>query len=167
MHDWFIIFGAKINRDGSPSGSVARRVRAALAASAQSTAPMFLPTGGRGKSGHFEAEVMQRLLLESGVPPEQIVCEKEAHDTLTSARYCARILGRRSDVARVFACSDDYHQPRCRLLLRIAGIQTSGIPIESSLRAEGALKYVHMVTREAAAILLDPCWLGLLQALKR
>ena len=162
MHDWFVIFGAKVKRDGTPSMALAWRVHAAVAASRQSLSPMFLPTGGRGRWGHVEAEVMRRMLLDAGIPAVQIICEVESPDTLSSVLNCARLLNHRTDVAGVFTCTDGYHQLRCRLLFRLAGISTRGVSIAASTTLNVSWK--ERVAREIAAVPVD-CFLMLVKRL--
>jgi uncharacterized SAM-binding protein YcdF (DUF218 family) len=163
MHDWFIILGARVLDDGSPSGALVRRVRAALDAVADSASPMFLPTGGRGESGYVEARTMRHMLMEAGVSEGQIVCEEAAHDTLGSVRLCSRILRNRTDVARVVVCTDAYHLPRCRALFSIAGFRTEGAPIPSAAKQLPWWRYAYYVTREIAALPLHCSWVLLLK----
>jgi len=112
---------------------------------------MFLPSGGRGKSGYIEAGIMRRMLLERGVPDPVIVCEGASRDTLQSVLACFRILRERPDVDQVFLCSDRYHQPRCRVLFAVLGMHTISAPIASAARTSKLSRYSYMVLREVVA----------------
>lgn len=141
--------------DGSPSGALQRRVEAAIVAASHSPDPIFLVTGGRGRSGYVEADVMRRMLLAAGIPDEHVVCERKARNTLASVRNCAPQLAARRDVDRVFVCTDRYHQPRCRWLLQIAGIESEGIVIESAARSSSRLAFFYMLGRDIVATVVD------------
>ena len=131
MNRYYVIFGAAVRPDGQPSGTLARRVAGALAAAAGQADARFMPTGGLGASGHVEAEVMRRMLLEAGVAPEQIVTEPAARDTLESVRFCDVLLRQAGDASAVIACTSRYHQPRCALLLRMLGWRVETPPMPS------------------------------------
>ncbi len=121
MTVYLIIFGAAVLADGTPSGSLARRVEGALAAAQLHADAIFMPTGGRGASGYVEAEVMRDMLIAAGVAPERIVVEDKGRDTLESVRLCDALLRRRGDVGHVEPCTSRYHILRCALLLRLTG----------------------------------------------
>lgn len=123
-----IIFGAAVRPDGSPSNALRNRVEAAArAGEAMDPRPLYIPTGAVGRHGPAEAAVMARLLGAAGVPATRIVEEPTATDTLSSVRACAAILRARRHEGAVFAVSNAYHLPRCRLLLRLAGWPAGGI----------------------------------------
>ena len=123
-----IIFGAAVRPDGTPSNALRLRVEAAaFAGEAMELLPLYIPTGAVGRHGPAEAEVMAALLRRHGVPPDRIVEERTARDTLSSAVACAGILRTRGHDGPVFAASNAYHLPRCRMLMRLAGFPAGGI----------------------------------------
>lgn len=69
---------------------------------------------------------MAALLRGHGVPNGHITLEETATDTLTSAVACARLLPGLPGPVR-FA-SSGYHGPRCRMLLRMAGVRAKPCP---------------------------------------
>src|ERR1019366_8269193 len=121
MSAYLIILGAAVRADGSPSGSLARRVEGALAFAQTTRAPKFIPTGGVGRYGPAEAEVIQELLMRGGIRQEDITLEDRAQNTLESVEYCHAILSARSDVDIIVPCTSTYHIPRCAVLFRILG----------------------------------------------
>lgn len=118
-----VIFGAAVFPGGRPSPTLERRVRAAFAFGG--TAARYMPTGGIGRHGPSEARVMAALLRTLGVPADRIELEETGTDTLSSALACAALLRGR---AGVFAASSGYHVPRCRMLLRLAGVPAGACP---------------------------------------
>jgi vancomycin permeability regulator SanA len=117
-----IIFGAAIRPDGRPSGTLQRRVAAALACGAQLQEPVFIPTGGVGRFGPSESAVMRDMLIAAGVPDNRILPEATGTDTLSSVRAVRRMLLASPGLGPVFVATSRYHLPRCLLLLRVAGL---------------------------------------------
>lgn len=108
---------------GRPSTTLVLRVEAAAAFAAHLDRPLFVPTGGVGRHGPSEASVMAALLEGRGVPPDRILLEETATDTLSSARAVIALLRGRDVGARVFVATSLYHMPRCLLLLRLLGLR--------------------------------------------
>lgn len=122
-----VIFGAAVRPDGAPSRVLRLRVEAAVAYGRMLDHPLYVPTGGIGKHGPAEAEVMARVLRQAGVPASDILPEPTATDTLESVRAISRLLP--DHAGKVIAASSRYHQPRCVLLLRLAGFDAHACPV--------------------------------------
>jgi uncharacterized SAM-binding protein YcdF (DUF218 family) len=134
MH--IIIFGAAVKPSGAPSATLRRRVEAAFSFGGPTA--QYIPTGGPSRAGPSEASVMRDLLVEQGVPREQVICEETGADTFSSALACARLLKGRADV---FAASSTYHLPRCVLLLRMAGLRARACwPLPADFSAYWSLR---------------------------
>jgi uncharacterized SAM-binding protein YcdF (DUF218 family) len=159
-----VIFGAAVRPGGRPSGTLRRRVEAAAAFGARVVAPLFVPTGGVGRHGPSEASVMAALLAEKGVPPERILLEETGTDTLSSVRAVVRLLRAHHLRAPVYVATSGYHLPRCRLLLRIAGVTADACP--PSPPAAGFWPRWYWRLRELPAIPYD-AMLGWLMSLRR
>lgn len=158
---YFIIFGAAVREDGSPSGSLYRRVVGAWQLS-QALSPdqakicRFIVTGGQGRHGPTEASVMQSLLLQFGANPEQIIVEDLATDTMQSVFLCRDILLVQQPPAdRIILCSSPYHNYRCQLLLRMLGISAERGKMPSDRPALGLRKWLWYYLRECLAIPWD------------
>lgn len=123
-----VIFGAAVRPDGNASGTLRRRVQAAIAFSCGFSMPLFIATGGVGRHPPAEALVMQKLLIGHGVPAEQILTEETGTDTLSSARAVAHILKSRRHTGQVRVATSAYHMPRCLLLFRLLGIPARACP---------------------------------------
>ena len=130
------------------------RVRVDAAFRHGGTAAHYMPTGAVGRHGPSEASVMAGLLRDRGVAPDHIMLEETATDTLSSAVACARLLaGRRGPVV---VASSGYHQRRCRMLLRMAGVRTVACPPPPT----GAWVWYWRL-RECAALPYDAAAMGL------
>lgn len=97
------------------------RVEAALATGRGLIDPLYMPTGGQGRFGRPEAQVMADALVESGVERDSIIMEPTAVNTLRSALACAELLGRSKRQA--YVATSAYHMARCVVLLRLAGVR--------------------------------------------
>lgn len=146
MGRWIVVLGARVLPGGRPSGALRRRVAAALAAADPGT--RFLVTGAVGDHPPSEARVMAGLLRAAGVSEARIVLEETGTDTLSSLRACARLL-REAGATEVIACSDDYHLPRCRAVLRALGIRASAAPAHGARAAIGTGRWLWALAREA------------------
>ena len=141
---YIVIMGAAVTKEGAPSGAMRRRVRGAVrAARSLDGRVLFMPTGGVGRYGPSEAEVMQTLLEESGVAPDRIVLEDQAHDTLSSVENCAAIIDTIDPPPRIMVASDRYHVRRCVLLFRILGTDAHALWIESGRAANGLWRWLY------------------------
>ena len=123
-----VIFGAAVRPGGAPSGTMRRRVQAAVAFGARQPDALYVPTGGIGRHGPSEASLMAALLREAGVPEARILPEPTGRDTLSSVRAVTALLGARGHAGPVYAATSAYHLPRCVLLLRLAGFDAHACP---------------------------------------
>jgi vancomycin permeability regulator SanA len=153
--DVFVVLGAAVWQGGVPSNAMRRRVRGALACAQQSSDPLFLVTGGTGRYPPSEAVVMQQLLMESGVAPENILLEEASADTLASVRNCARIIHSMEDVRSVTVCTDLYHMPRTRWLFYLYGIRNKAGQVEDGRKYTGLRKWIYYCLREIPATIQD------------
>jgi uncharacterized SAM-binding protein YcdF (DUF218 family) len=158
-----IIFGAAVRADGGPSLTLRRRVMAAAAFGATLSDPLFIPTGGQGRHGPPESEVMRRLLQDLGVAGSAIREENTARDTLQSARACAAML--RGHQGPVYAASSGYHLPRCRMLLRLFGLPAQAVPPPEA--SHGLMERWYWRAREGAALPYDAVLAGAERVFRR
>ncbi len=161
-----VIFGAAVRPDGQPSRTLLRRVEAAFALGQSLDAPLYMPTGGVGRFGDAEAEVMAALLREWGVDPADIRPERGARDTLDSVRNVRALLGRHHQ-GPVYAATSAYHLPRCVTLLWLAGLRARPCPPPPALAAASWRKRWWWRLREVPALPWDALWVVLLRLLRR
>lgn len=158
-----IIFGAAVRADGSASGTLRRRCELALRTGRTLRDPLYMPTGGAGRHGPPEAQVMRDLLLAGGVADARILVEDRAGDTLQSVRYCTRLLNEHGGSPALLVCSSSYHQPRCVMLLRLAGFSCEGAPALSDRPFIGWAMWLRYSLKECIA---TPWDMAILWALK-
>ena len=156
-----VIFGAAVRPDGEPSETLRNRVEAASRFGRRFVRPRFIPTGGQGRYGAPEAEVMRRLLRADGYADSAIQPETTATDTLSSLRAVLRLLPPGSPV---YAATSAYHLPRCLLMLRLAGVPARACPPPPVPASTSWLARWFWRLREAPAIPYDAAlvvWLRL------
>jgi len=86
---------------------------------------LVLASGGKvdaSRPGPFCAEPMVDLLVEMGVPREQILAEVESRSTYENALYSARLLQQRG-LNRVLVVTDGWHLPRAMACFHKQGLQ--------------------------------------------
>ncbi len=150
-----IIFGAAVLPNGQPSQTLRRRVAAAARHGATLDRPLYVPTGGIGRFGAAEAEVMAALLRQAGVAPGDILVEATATDTFSSALACTGLLRARGHRGPVLAASSAYHLPRCLVLLWLAGWPARACPAPPFPAAARLGKRWYWRLREVPALPYD------------
>lgn len=166
MRPVIIIFGAAVRPDGQPSGALRGRIEAALETGRGLVDPLYMPTGGQGRFGRPEADVMADVLIDNGVAPEAIERERTATNTMRSALACAQLLG--GSRAPTYVATSAYHMPRCLLLLRLAGVRARSGCVPPGPASRSWRKRWLWRLREVPAIPVDAAlMLGLQWRLRR
>ncbi len=98
---------------------------------------------------------MRRLLIEFGVPPEDILLEETGTDTLSSVVALHRLLRLHPDIKCVYAATSAYHLPRCVLLLWLVGVWAKTCPPPPVPVSTSLTKHWYWRLRELAAIPYD------------
>jgi uncharacterized SAM-binding protein YcdF (DUF218 family) len=135
-----------------PSPALSRRIAAAAQAAAHWPDAPILCSGAAGRVGPSEASVMAGVLTASGVDAARLALDEASRDTLQSAVAAARFVRLRG-LERCIVCSDGYHVPRIRMLLRILGVRTLAGPRAAS--PKGFRDGTRMRLREGLAIAYD------------
>ena len=151
---FIVIFGAAVREDGTPSGALRDRVGAAVRfGSRVLPRPIYIVTGGKGRYGPPEAEIMADLLMARGVHPDYIVLEPTGKNTLRSVIAVTRLL--KDARGPVYAATSAYHMPRCVLLLGIAGLDAHRSAASLGPASSKMLRRWWWRLRELPAIPID------------
>ena len=118
----------------------------------------YIPTGGIGRHGPAEAEVMAALLQTQGVTPGRIRQEPTARNTIASVRACAALL--HGFAGPVYAATSAYHLPRCVVLLRLAGLRALPCPPPRRPASTSLRRRWWWRLREVPALPLDAALLA-------
>jgi vancomycin permeability regulator SanA len=144
--DIALVLGNKVELDGTPSPRLKARLDKAAELYHAGYFPRVLVSGGIGKEGHDEAQVMAEYLVKKGVPQEMVLRDNEGNTTYDSARKTAQ-LAREQRFGRVLVVSQYFHIPRSVLALRKTGLE----PVyHAHARHVEWLRDPYSITRELA-----------------
>jgi uncharacterized SAM-binding protein YcdF (DUF218 family) len=118
--------------DGTPSGTIRRRVALGIRLYQEGAATLLVMSGG-GSGPAPEAEIMARLAEAAGVPRSALLVEAKSNNTVENALFCVRLLRDRG-IRRIVLVSDRVHLPRAAMLFRLAGLDvvgSAGAPMSS------------------------------------
>lgn len=119
--DVAVVLGARVQPSGIPSVWLRSRLERAYLLYADGTVKNIIVSGGLGREGHEEADVMREYLIQRGVPPENIFTDRDGYDTYESARSAQAIMRARGFTSAVIV-SHYYHLPRALLAFNRFGI---------------------------------------------
>lgn len=125
--DVILVLGAAEYR-GRPSPVLKARLDHALDLYRRRIAPRIMTTGGAGGDPVFtEGGVGRDYLTQQGVPPEDIVVEREGGSTVASTALAGEIM-RRMGLRSAVVVSDGYHIYRVKKMLERRGLRAYGSP---------------------------------------
>jgi vancomycin permeability regulator SanA len=124
--DLVVVLGTKVHPDGKLSDRLRARLDRALALYRDGQAPMLMTSGGRGREGPEEADVMRAYLISQGVPADRVIADRTGVDTMASARATAGV-ARRLGARRVLVVSQFFHLTRAKLAFRRAGVEAGAV----------------------------------------
>lgn len=142
-----IIFGAGLNRDGSPTPVLRDRVTTAANLYFAGKVQKLLVSGDNRFDYYNEPGAMLQYAVQLGVPEKDIVQDfagRNTYDTCYRAKY---IFG----VSNAILVTQEYHLPRAIFLCNQLGIRASGVPAD--LRRYSRGPYFYWVLRELPATL--------------
>jgi vancomycin permeability regulator SanA len=121
--DVAIVPGNTVEKDGRPSARLQARLDQTIALYRQGLFPDVIVSGGMGREGFDEAEVMKRYLVENGVPEGRIHVDGGGATTYLTARNAARMM-RENGWQSAMVVSQYFHVPRMRLAVKRSGVTT-------------------------------------------
>lgn len=146
--DAIVVFGCLAYADGTPSTSLADRVRTGCDLYRQKLADRVIFSGGPSAGGVHETEVMRDLALELGVPADAIVLDSRGINTRATVINTSELF-EEMDVHSVLAVSHFYHLPRIKLSYRRLGVAAYTVPAKES---RWVRKTPRSVAREVLAL---------------
>ena len=148
-----VIFGAAVWPDGGPSPSLRRRVAYGRQAAQADPEALVFCSGGVGRHGPSEASVMADLLIQAGIDPARIALDEQSRDTMENVAAAAAFI-RDEALEGAVVCTDAYHVPRVRMLLRAAGVASRVGPVRKGY-AGTRRHWLRMGAREVLAYPYD------------
>lgn len=155
--DAIIILGAAVWADG-PSPSLMARVQYASQLYKEGYAPYIILSGGQGKFGPTEAEMMKQLLLQDGIKTEVLILEEQSTNTYENITYSYKLM-QAHQLKSALIVTDTFHLKRAMRMAESQDMITYGAPVfESVLYKNKSLKFYYTL-REVLA--LTKYYLGL------
>ena len=118
--DYAVIFGSKVNEDGTMSSRLEARMKMGLELYQDSLVKKLFVSGGLGKEGHYEAQVMAKYLIENGVPKEAVVIDDFGNNSWLTASNFKQII---PEDQSVIVVTQYFHISRSKLAFRKVGLE--------------------------------------------
>lgn len=123
--DLLVVFGTKINEDGTPSAGLKARLDETVFVYRKHVALLIFVSGGLGKEGYNEAKVMADYLLTQNIPREAVILDEKGVNTRATVRNVVELCTKQH-FKSVIAISQYYHLPRIQLAFKQAGMPLKG-----------------------------------------
>lgn len=125
-----IVLGAAVWGTG-PSPGLRERLDKALSLYEQGYFPYVIVSGGLGKGKQVtEAAVMQKYLVDHGVPSDRILLETQATSTNENLLYSQQVMVS-NNMKNALIISHDYHLARAMAMAETLGIEGSPVGVTS------------------------------------
>lgn len=149
-----IVFGAGLNRDGSPTAVLRDRVATAAELYRAGKVKKLLMSGDNRFVNYNEPASMKQYALELGVPEEDIVLDYAGRRTYDTCYRAKAIFG----VEQAVLVTQNFHLPRALFTCNALGVQATGVAADR--RAYQRWAYTIWVTREifATSVSLWDVW---------
>lgn len=130
--DSAIVFGARSYRNDEYNPCLVARVEKAIRLYNNKKVEKLILTGGTDREdGSNEAETMQKIALEKGVLPEDILLEKKATSSYENLVFSKELM-EKEDINSAFLVSEPFHVTRIELVARSLGMWTVPSAAENS-----------------------------------
>ncbi len=148
--DAIIVLGAAVWENG-PSPTLKARVDYASDLYKEGFAQYIILSGGQGRFGPTEAEMMLQLLVEHGINSDILLLEDQSTNTYENIMYSQKLM-EQYELKSALLVTDTFHMKRAMLLAEDQGIISYGAPVfESALYKNKPLKFYYTM-REVMAL---------------
>lgn len=120
--DAIVVLANTVNPDGSISNRLKSRIDKGLELYNAHYAPLIVVSGGMGKEGYNEAQVMQQYLLEHGVPEQAIILDDTGINTQATAEHTRNMVTQKN-IRSVIVVTQTYH-----ILRSVYAFHRAGVP---------------------------------------
>lgn len=113
-----VIFGNKVNEDGSLSTRLIKRLDKGIELYKDSIIKILIVSGGLGKEGFYEGTKMYEYLVQNGIPKNKIIIDNKGNTTEATAKNVKK---KGLDIQSVTVVSQYYHITRAKLAFKNSG----------------------------------------------
>lgn len=114
-----VIFGNKVNRDGSLSERLIARLDKGIEIYNNSSVSVLFVSGGLGKEGYLEGDKMAEYLIAEGIPESAIEIDNTGNNTQQTAKNFVK---KHPNCESVIVVSQYHHITRAKLAFRKEGL---------------------------------------------
>lgn len=151
-----IVFGAGLQRDGSPSPILRDRIETAAKLYATGKVEKILMSGDNRFVDYNEPGAMRTYALRLGIPEDDIVLDyagRRTYDTCYRARHIF-------DIQSAILVTQNYHLPRALVTCNILGIQASGVAADNRRYSLRSWSYWYLREIPATTVALWEVWVS-------
>lgn len=117
-----LVLGAQVMPNGAPSSMLSDRITAAAELYTAGRVDKLLLSGDHGRKKYDEVGTMRDILLQQGIPAEDIFTDHAGFDTWDSAQRAKRVFKAHS----VVVVTQKFHMARALYDARKAGLEATG-----------------------------------------
>ena len=126
--DTLIVLGTPAKPDGTPSPEQRERVLEGVRQYKAGIAPRLIMTGAAAHNQYVEADVMAKFAESQGVPPDAIIEEPQALDTIQNIYFSAKLM-HENGWGSAEIISSPSHLPRAALIANTLNIDQPTLSI--------------------------------------
>ena len=130
-YDCILVLGAGVRADGSPTPMLDDRLMTAIEAYKEGKSAVLFVSGDSEYEDYRETDTMKTVLLENGVPEENIICDGYGLSTYESMWRIKNVYG----YEKVLVVTQRYHLHRALYIADKMGLEADGL--DASLRSYG------------------------------
>ena len=145
-----LVFGAGLERGGTPSPILRQRLDAAVGLYRRGTVKKLLVSGDNTDRYHDETLSMRRYVLALGLPERDVVADHAGVSTYDSC-FRARDVFR---VRRAILVTQDFHLPRALFIANSLGIESWGVAADAPANWTRRYALRELVARAMAMVLV-------------
>lgn len=119
--DVAVVLGSKVNSDGLPSPRLMARLNKSIQLYKDKMTRHIIVSGGTGKEGFDESEVMKEYLITHGIPKSAIITDSQGANTQSTAQQSA-LLMKKYGFKSALIVSQYFHLSRTRMAFKQCGI---------------------------------------------
>ena len=130
-YDCILVLGAGVRADGSPTPMLDDRLMTAIEAYKEGKSAVLFVSGDSEYEDYRETDTMKTVLLENGIPEENIICDGYGLSTYESMWRIKNVYG----YEKVLVVTQRYHLHRALYIADKMGVEADGL--DASLRSYG------------------------------
>lgn len=123
-----VVFGAKLNKDGTPGAYLKDRLDTALDLYYNDKIDVIVLSGERLNQNYNEIDVMEKYILNNGVPIEDTYLDTGGLDTYSTVYRIKNIF----EFDQVIYITQNFHLTRATLLGKLMGVDCIGFNADRS-----------------------------------